>query len=58
MRIKVIGSSQKILYDFLKYALLYPNEMSNVMHYDKDVFKNHVKHLMKAYEAASAEGGI
>ena len=54
MTIEVKGDAHRILYDFLKYAVLYPEKIANTMNYDIDGFQCRVQQLVKAYDAAVA----
>ena len=58
MKIKVDGDALRILYDFLKYARLYPEKMSGVMNYDNREFIKRVRQLEKAYENAKQDGNV
>jgi len=50
MRIEIEGDALKLLEDFLKYARMYPEEMSSVMMYDLDAFNRRRNLLQKSVE--------
>ena len=44
---KLSEEALELVYDFIKYSELYPNDMADIMYYDVDRFKRKLKQLKK-----------